>query len=342
MRKLMIAVLALSLATAEATAAGLDSFTSFVGFGDSFSDKGRITTLGPPSLEGRFSNAPTWYERIGRQFARRGLDSFNMALGGATAGPVNTNDPRYLAYDAVVPTDPTDPDSIPLFELRNFDAQITSFVSAGFSAMVGDNPLVAVLLGANDFLQDPTRYLTPQTVVDDIVAGVRRVASLGGVFDSFIVSNLPDFSLSPGSALLPPAARAALSLAVQDYNARLEISLAALAATDGLEIEVFDLFGTFNDIFADAVGAGLVTDLPCTPDLLDPAPLFNLCPTPESADAFLFVDNIHVNGFAQSRVGDAALAQIGGRLAPVPLPAGLPLLLAGVGLLAAIRSRRTA
>lgn len=344
MKLLGAATLILCLTTIGVRASGIDFFTSFVGFGDSFSDKGRITTLGPPSLDGRFSNGPTWYELIGAEFEKRDLNAFNLALGGATAGPTNVNDPRYLAYDATVPTDPTDPDSFPLFDLRNFDEQISSFVSAGYSAMVGHNPLVTILLGGNDFLQDSGKYLTPQVVVDDIVAGIRRIAGLGsaGTFDSFLVSNLPDFSLSPGSGALSDAERASLSGAIRAYNATLEFNLANLALTDGLEIEVFELFGTFNEIFSDASALGLITDLPCTTDLLDPTPAFNLCPTPESADAFLFLDGVHVSRFAQSRVGAAALEQIRPGLSPIPLPAGLPLLLAGLGGLTVLRLRKTA
>lgn len=327
------------LAASLALPAHAETFTGFVGFGDSLSDKGRFGQLQPPSLDGRFSDGPTWMERVGAEFEQRGLANINLALGGATAGDVNTNDAFYQFQDSLTVRDPANPDDIPLFDLRNFDAQITAFDTIGFDDTVGDNPLVTIFLGGNDFLQGGA-LTDPFAVVGAIAAGITRLAGLGTQFDSFLVSTQPDTSQGPISAGLTEAERAASTEATLAYNFLLASGLAEVAAVTGVEIEFIDTFGIFNGIFADATAAGLITDRACTDSLTraTPDPL-NACFLPGQSDAFLFLDNVHPGSFAHERFGAAVITQIGDRLspAPVPLPAGLPLMMLGLIGIAAIR-----
>lgn len=342
--KTTVTSVAILLATANIVQAStMDLFTDFVGFGDSLSDAGRFGVLQPPSLDGRFSDAPTWMEELGERFEQRGGENFNMALGGATAGPDNTNDPGYLAVDAVTVRDPNDPNDIPLIELRNLTSQISAFDAAGFDDAVGDSPLVAIHIGANDFLQNtPTNEAEAAALftstITHISAGILEIAALGPEFDSFVIATQLDGALLPSNQGLSDLERAALTGLSQSYNTALAASMAQLSAATMLNIELFDFGGVFSDIVAEADAAGLNTTGACTDDIsaasFNPA---NQCLVPGSSSDFLFVDAVHPGGFAHERLGAAAIAQFEDRIAPVPLPAGMPLLLVGLGAFAVIR-----
>lgn len=316
----------------------IEPYSGFVGFGDSFSDKGRFGQLQPPSNGGRFTDGITWMEVLGNAFEERGQGNFNMAMGGATAGDVNDNDPDYLVAETLITRDANDPDDIPFFDLGTFSRQVGSFVDASFDTLVGANPLVMIQLGGNDFLQGAT---DASDVIGAIVNGILEVASAGAQFDSFLVANLPDFSIQPEFFNADLAFKADIRAQSIAYNAALEATLASLATATGLEIEIFDFFVETDSIYAEADAAGfLILDDVCTSSLSSPLiDLGNRCFAPGSSSDFLFVDDVHLGDFAHSRWGAAALAQVSDRLAPVPLPAGAPLLLLGIGALVVVRRR---
>ena len=74
-----------------------EPYTSYFAFGDSLTDDGKFGPggLAPPSFDGRFSNGLTYAEYIASDFEAQGKFTLNLALGGATAGEVNTNTPSY-------------------------------------------------------------------------------------------------------------------------------------------------------------------------------------------------------------------------------------------------------
>lgn len=345
MKKTLIAAAAVISIGFGANAGPVDYFTGFAGFGDSLSDKGRNNGFSAPSLDSRFSNGKTWMELIGDQFEMRDQANVNLALGGATAGDTNLNDPLYQFVDSVTPRDPSNPDDINLFELGTFSRQITSFVNAGFDAAVGDNPLVGLLFGGNDFLQASSSGFNPFAVAADVVNGVRQIVEIDGKFDDFVILNLPDLSATPLNASLGAAEKANIRAAVEAFNLGLVGGLAALEAelelTPGVDMnfQIVDLFSINDALLASADTLGLRLDSPCTTSISDPNAPFNQCPTVESADDFFFVDAVHPNRIVHAQIADNVLPLIESRLSPVPLPAGLPLLLAGLGAFALVRRR---
>jgi len=322
----------------SATAAPLDPFTGFVAFGDSFSDAGRFGDIfQPPSNNGRFTDGRTWAEYVGDAFEQRGQNVFNMAVGGATAGAVNDTDPQYALIDFLTPRDPNDPNDIPLTNLRNLSAQATSFANAGFDQLVGDNPLVSIMLGGNDVLQGAT---PPAEIIGSIVAGILQIAATGPQFDSFLVSNLTDFSIAPDLFFAPAPIKEGIRNQSIAFNVALDTALKDLAVF-GIEAEIFDLFAVNDAAYAEAIAAGLILNDGCVERIATPDPL-NQCLAPGSSADFLFMDNVHPGDFAHTRWAEAALTQIDNRLAAVPLPAGFPMLLGAMAGLGLLRLRRTA
>lgn len=317
-----------------------DTYSSFVSFGDSLTDDGKFGgtpfTPGPPSFEGRFSNGPTFAEDVADDFST----SLNFAIGGATATPDNE--------EALPP------------EFGTFGGQVANFASfisvPPLRATLGDRPLFSVLFGANDILQNigfPGDFdIVPgigALAADAIAENIRAIRALDASFTDFAVMNLPDLSQTPlflnpafGAGVLAPLAAAETA----GFNMQLASNIDDLRS-DGLNIIEFDLQALFGDLIADAQLAGIDTLNPCTFERFNQDPANTCVFSPGSpdnidlalADNFFFVDQIHPNRVVHATFAD----EFRNAFAPaaVPLPAGLPLMLVGLGAFALVRRRAT-
>jgi len=322
-----VACAAAMLGIAAPASGGVFDFTGYFAFGDSLTQDGKGGPLAPPSLNGRYTNGLTYADRIAQDFAAASLPTGNFALGGATAGPVNTT-----PY----------PDPAAAAPFATFPAQVASFASRMPSAFAGDNPLFSVLFGPNDIFQN---LFTPDigaVAADFVEAGIRSIAALDADFDSFVVMTLPDLSATPRFLGTPLEG---LALATTNaFNARLAANVGDLRAS-GLDIIGFDLFALQNDLLANAGALGITnTTEGCSASLLafDPTSCALTGGFPPVdlalADAFFYVDGLHPNRIVHREAAAGFRAAVAA--AVVPLPAGLPLLLAGLGAMGALRLRR--
>ncbi len=328
-------VACLSLAGAAGAAAVSDLFSSYLAFGDSLTDNGKFgaDTLGPPSDRGRFSNGPTYAELLAKDFTDVSKFSTNFALGGATA-----------ELDNETPY----PDPAAAAPFATFSAQVgslTGFLSTPPSAFLGDDPLVSVLFGANDLLQDlgdsPT---VGADAADAVKSGIEAIAALDGKFDDFLVINLPALSETPRFKNGPFEGLAKAT--TDQFNAQLKSNVEDLRSA-GLKIVEFDLASVFEMIADDPNAFGITNILePCTQSFTDFTPEDNCAFDPRTgditlaaADDFLFTDSIHPNRLAHEALAEQIRETFDP--SPVPLPAGLPLLLAGLGAFGIVRMRKT-
>ncbi|MEO9896482.1 MAG: SGNH/GDSL hydrolase family protein [Paracoccaceae bacterium] len=329
-----------------ATASNASTFTSYLAFGDSLSDDGKGLTIfnPPPYSGGRFSTGPVWTEILADEFISRGLNTANFALGGATAGDTNTQDANYLFFDTLNP-DPNAPD---LFDLGTFQRQIDFFTASAGAPPLGDNPLVSVLFGANDITQGGS----PVQAALDVISGITALNDLDSSLDSFLVSNLPNLALTPGGASNPFS-----SAATAAFNTTLETGLASLELTRGLDIIRLDQEQFLQDIIDNPSALGLTNVTDACVQVPDPTtnfagsnctitgftsdgtPIFDL----SIAETYLFLDDNHPTGPVQNAFGEFAIDALGSSTpGVVPLPATLPLMLAGFGVFALARRRKTA
>lgn len=373
-------ILSFGLAVGLATGAhaGPLDFTSYYAFGDSLSDDGKLVQLAPPSVGGRFSNGPVWTEIIADRFRDARLETQNYALGGATAGDTNTTD--YSAGGTVPPAQVAALTALSTF--KNQAASFAATVgNAGsnplISVLFGANDFFQQL-GTPEF--NPIR--TVSEVIDGIRAVAATGAQFDDFLVSNLpdISRTPAFNAElvvaqarlaalkldpaadPAEIAAAEAAVAALNgvaAAIQGasllFNAELEAGLQKLETDDGLTIMRVDQFSFFNDLIDRADSLGIVdTIFPCTTSLRvlqiegncsfvglngDGQPIFD----PTRADQVLFADGVHPNRIAQSEFAEFALSRIESQIpAAVPLPAGLPLMLAGLGAFGVIARRRRA
>jgi phospholipase/lecithinase/hemolysin len=246
-----------------ATAAGAAPFTGIVAFGDSLSDTGNLCPSpfcpSAPNEPGRFSNGPIWLDDLA---AGTGLSSQAAAAGGtnfATGGATTVD-----VLNTQVPT---------------------------FSASVGGaadpNALYVIWAGGNDGLG----ALSPVAAAQNVGLAIQNLAAIGA--QSFLISNLPDLSLTPGNLGDPNAA-----LFTTFFNSTLD---SVLGGIGGLNIFEMDAFAATNDIVANPASYGLTNiDTACYDGV-------TVCGAPED---HAWWDNIHPTTEAHSIIGDLALATI--------------------------------
>lgn len=342
----IVAIVFTTCASAASATSLTDLFSSYIALGDSLTDDGKLVQQAPPSFEGRFSNGRTYAEIIADQFAV----AENLALGGATAGDVNANQASFVGPAEA------------LFNAfgtlnRQIDTLEAQVSIPGVSAALGSTPLISVFFGANDLLQNLGSALAGVEVgrntANLVGDGVRRIAGLNPNFDTFLLLNLPNLANTPlfSSPANPESAFAPLAFAETNaFNEELGV-VAQQLRNEGLTVIEFDVDAVFQQILSGAVDLGIsdltgqciadftvfdASDSNCSFVEFDPTtglPVFDLA----LADDLLFVDSIHPNRVAQSALADFATDRV---LAAVPLPAGLPLLLAGLGMLVVVRRRQ--
>ena len=257
---------------------------------------------------GTFSTGPVWADALTTAFAAQLKPTLNTAVGGATADTTQGS-----------------------VDLSAQQAAAEAFLG---DVAAGSRPLMSYWFGANDIFQAlaPNSTTNPftasATAASNIADSIERSITLHSVTD-FLVMNLPSFDLIPLFNGADPATRDFVRSVSDNFNASLITELAAPAAL-GANITVLDVNALFSEVLADpsALGYINVTDACVTTDTSGQVPVrIDTC---AALDTYLFIDNVHPTAAAHARIGAAASAA----LAPVPLPAGVLLLLDGLGALA--------
>ncbi|MFK7877637.1 MAG: SGNH/GDSL hydrolase family protein [Paracoccaceae bacterium] len=337
-QSILSAVVISSMGAVSYGASYHDLFTGLIVTGDSLADDGKFGALAPPSADGQFSNEDVYAKRLAQDFVDAGKAAVNLALAGATAGNTNTT---------VYPT-----------ELASVTSQISTLagqagvIAQGYAdpairALAGMNPLVSIQFGGNDIMQQLFDGADGTTIgfdaADAVSDGIRGIASIDStLFDDYLVFNLGNLARTPrfaGTNLQDEAGAASTA-----FNARLQENITALLS-EGLNVQGLNLFGTLENIGNNPSAFGITdttgqciesffsTDLTnnCAVDLASGAV------NPDNANDFFFVDDVHPSGTVHEEIA----AQVRSQLAPVPLPAGMPLMLAGVAVFGVMRLRKS-
>lgn len=299
-----VAALCVGFTTAASAETVIPGVSDLVFFGDSLSDPGNAfaftggTTPDPNFYpNGQFTNGDTWAAQLGADFA----SGTNFAVGGAQAR--------------------TDDDGSP-----DFAAQIASFQAAAPS--LGDSPVAVVAFGGND-LRAAFDSADPDAVIaEGVVALATGLQSLIGLgFTDLLVANVPDLGDVPGvvNTAFEPLATAA----TEGFNAAVAEQLGLLGAF--ANITTLDFFGISNDLSADPLAFGLTnTTEACLTSV-------SFCGV--EAEGFAFFDSLHPTETIHTIWAEAAIDALSPAQtpAPVPLPAGAPLLLLGLAALGLVR-----
>lgn len=308
--------LALTVAMAFAPLASAVSFSSVISFGDSLSDTGNISfaTGGfppPPYTSGRFTSnfedgtaGQVWVEYVSAQYGASSVSTLNggtnYAWGGAQIGPPNAGFPPSL------------------IDQSNFYLNDTGGTADA-------NALYTVFGGGND-----VRDANTANSIAGISTIINNLADAGAQY--FFVPNLPDIGLTPEGLAdeAPGGTSAELSALTASFNSDLASALDMIEQARDVTIIRLDLFSLFNDVISDPTAFDLTN---VTDRCFDEGAL-SLC---SDVDSYLFFDGIHPTAQGHALVGAYAIDAIEAAL--IPIPAALPLLLSGLGLLGLVRRR---
>jgi outer membrane lipase/esterase len=175
-----------------------------------------------------------------------------------------------------------------------------------------------------------------------VAEGAFALAELG--IGDFLVFNLPDLGATPfynlyeGTPILPTGAKAAASQGSAAFNDTIAARIGDLRMA-GYNVVDIDMAALFDALLADPTRFGLENAiLPCL-FLPGTGALFgqpDTCMEEEAVDR-AFYDWLHPNSVVHAEI--AAVARDAG-VAPVPLPATVFLLLAGLASLVAVERMR--
>lgn len=327
MRLLLAAALAVApLGASAATLDGphLEGIDRFYVFGDSLSDPGNVVAANPllsgllafaglSPEDGSITNGLPWAAQLGATLS----SGQNYAQAGARAA----GDSSFEV--AGVSVDPLDlPEQI-----AAFDADITD------PSQVGPNALAAFLIGGNDMRaaagDTPAELAQRITdVVSNISDGIATVVANG--VPRVVLMGLPDLGLTP-EAISGGFADTARKVTLA-FNAAL-----VAAAQANPVVDYYDSFALFEDIAASHSTFGITEPLgePCIEALNDLGDLTRDCA------GFAFWDTIHPTEATHAFLAEDFAAFVNGP-AVVPLPAGLSLMVTGLGAFALLRRRQRA
>ncbi|MEM1362603.1 MAG: SGNH/GDSL hydrolase family protein [Pseudomonadota bacterium] len=301
--------------------------------GDSLSDPCNLWNLDPslvpdpPYPDKQFTNGNTWATQLG---SGCGVN-LNYAYGGATAKNNTSN--LFVGLDPTLGSVSSEPPQIPDLEEQ----------AGMYIADAPDVDYTAIWIGANDLFfaleaNQSNPLLLPfalesavNTVLDTVKGVVEDIYSLAPPDKQFVLFGIPELGKTPlitglGIPLVPAI--------MNTYTNRLNNGLAELVndLRPEIPIEFFDINSFYIDIINNPLQNGFinVTD-PC----YDPTTM-TTCALPNE---YLFWDLVHPT----QRVHEIILSEYQDLTAnslPVPLPAGLPLLIGAIGGLALVAKRR--
>jgi outer membrane lipase/esterase len=317
----LLAVLVPAAAQAE------DPFSSVSVFGDSLSDRGRIPGLiaaqnpafplrfpvSPPYFDARFSNGPTYAERLPGLLGLDAAPGRNFAVGGAETDSGNIANPLLA------------PGGITLPGIRD---QIDGYTGSG--GRFGAHDLVVMYGGANDYFAWLGGTPSPAGVqaevartVGNIDADIRKLAAAGA--KTILVPNVPDLGQTPAyRGTLGQGLASALSAG---HAEALNRQMGALGHELGVQIVVADFATGLKTVLADPARFGFgnvteacVTSATALPSYVTPG---SVCSDPEGR---LFWDSVH-----PTALGHQLLAEYAADTLTAPTTIGAQ---AGLGLLA--------
>lgn len=329
------AALSVLMAGQAAAATIADAYSSYWALGDSLSDNGNLSFLayavgtelnytdqtGTNSYyTGRFTNGRTWAEYVADDFTAAGKATGNLAYGGSEA----------LEPDVFWDLTP------------GLDYQRKKLLNENRSDF-GTNPLVSIVMGANDLLQ----AMGDSDILDVAVRAANKITSTArtlannGVSD-FLIANLPDFSTIPRYNLFQTSLKSTAKAATDAFNAQLYSNILGMRA-DGLNVATLDLHGILADLQADPASYGLTDAVrPCLYPSRAEASANGDAQSCSDSELLsrLFFDDVHPSARIHEAFGDAVREALAP--APVPLPASLPLMLGGVAILGFMRRKLVA
>lgn len=225
-------------------------FSNIIVFGDGLSDMGKFGELtnfqyppSPPFYQGRWTNGPTWIEMLAEKINVPLTAENNYAMGGATTGSYNINEPLRSALGLSREA-----------ELFGLQAQIDKVLTA--TPKLDSTALYVVWAGGHDygsFLEYGQPDIKQYPPVANIQYALIRLINAGA--HTIMVGDLPDLGATPAYAGTEKATLA--TSLIQEFNDSLRTMLKDLESGTGAVIIHLEAASFFQDVFAKPAHYGL-------------------------------------------------------------------------------------
>ncbi len=225
-------------------------FSNIIVFGDGLSDMGKFGELtnfkyppSPPFYQGRWTNGPTWIETLAEKIHVPIKAENNFAMGGATTGHYNINEPLRTALGLSSEA-----------ELLGLQAQIDKAIAA--APKLDSSALYVVWAGGHDygnFLEYGQPDIKQYPPATNIQYALTRLISAGA--HTIMVGDLPDLGITPAYAGTEKATLA--SRLIQEFNDSLWVLIQRLESSTGKSIILMEIASFFKDVFANPAHYGL-------------------------------------------------------------------------------------
>jgi len=279
------------------------NYSVIYAFGDSLSDAGNdylrsggAQPVTPPYSDGRFTNGNTWVQDLA---ADLNLPAVTPSLSGGTdyanGGAYAGQEPLHNVGNTDLPT-----------QLAQFEANVPDpSPTALYTLNIGGNDLRSSF---GDYLSNPAGVIANvQATVSDELSFVSSLAAFGA--RNFIVLDTPDLGKTPSYSGPNTTFESEL---VSLYNQELSAGLKSLAASDGLNVQLIDIFTLLDDAIAQprAFRFTNVTD-PVWTGTFNSASSGTLNATGAAQNNYLFFDSLHPTAAGHVEIANLALASLG-------------------------------
>ena len=271
-RQIVPLVVLLGCVTIQSAGVSADGTLRLIVFGDSLSDSGNIPAPSPPYFAGRWSNGPTYADRL----------AFRLGIGPGLV-PSNAGGTNYARAGArVIGTNGVTEQVVSYLQ----DARWRADRRAAYVVFIVGNDLRdGVFAAFTDPAFDPAAFVDRRLVALGVT--LTGLSALGA--RNIVVLGLPDLSRLPG---VPPQAVPLASFMSSRFNAGVQRIVRFLDRQPGRAVFV-SVSTFFNDILADAAAGGPrfgITNVTGTCLTIVNGLPVGVCGNP---DQYLFWDPIH-------------------------------------------------
>lgn len=281
------------------------SYSNVIAFGDSLSDTGNLASITIdfpfPFYNNRVSDGPVALDLLAESVGYSAAASLHLS-----GNPSGYN--YAVAGGNIIGND-----------VEDLAPQVSAHLNRVNNA-TDSQALYVLIMGGNDIrgIRSISSTAAANTeielIIDQLISQLTRLSEAGA--QHFFIANVPNVGRIPETLVLGETVSVQAELYTQTYNALLETRLTSFSQQTGVNIRLFDMYESLENILDNANDFGFsFTDVGCFVDLeFHPGCLFGF-----AFDRFVFFDNLHPTNATNQIVAQNMIEKLN-EVIPQPQP----------------------